>query len=147
MSPGADSVTMEVRGLDALIRRLDKAPVRKFANEALEKSTKAVHKRLSGYTQTFPRRRPQQKYIRTFMLKGSIKFIIRPFGASSSGEGRVYTGLDYAPYVLGHASQTRIFADRWWTEKSVAEEMAPVVGKHFSEALDKAAKAIAGGVI
>ncbi len=145
MSPGTDAVTMEVRGLDALIRRLDKAPVRKFANEALEKSTKAVHKRLSGYTQTFPPRRPQQKYIRTFALKGSIKYTIKRFGAS--GEGRVHTGLDYAPYVMGHASQTRIFAGRWWTEKGVAEEMSPVVKDHFSEALDKVAKAIGGGVI
>lgn len=142
MSPGADSVTMEIRGLDPLIRRLGKAPVRKFANEALTKSTKAVHKRLSGYTQTYPRRRPRQKYIRTFELKGSIRFIIKPFGAS--GEGRVHTELDYAPYVLGHASQARIHAGRWWTEKSVAQEMAPTVVKHFDEALDKVAKAIAG---
>lgn len=145
MSPGADSVTMEIRGLDALLRRLDKAPVRKFANEALEKSTKAVHRRLSSYTQTYPPRRPQQKYIRTFALKDDIKFAIKPFGAS--GEGRVYTGIEYAPRVMGHASQGRIFAGRWWTDKSVAEEMIPVVVKHFEEALDKTAKAIAGGVI
>ena len=141
----ADAVTIEVRGLDALIRRLDKAPVRKFANEALTDSVKAVHKRLSEYTQTKPPRRPQQTYIRTFTLRDSIQFSVKPFGAS--GEGRVYTALDYAPYVMGHDSQTHIFAGRWWTEQSVAEEMLPVMINFFSEALDKVAKAIAGGII
>ena len=141
----ADAVTMEIRGLDALIRRIDKAPVRKFANDALTDSTKAVHERLSEYTQSRPPRRPQQTYIRTFTLKDSIQFTIKPFG--TSGEGKVHTALDYAPYVMGHDSQTHIFAGRWWTEKSVAEEMRPIVINFFSDALDKVAKAIAGGII
>jgi len=141
----ADAVTMEVRGLDALIRRLDQAPVRKLANKALTESTKAVHKRLSGYTQTVPPRLPNQKYIRTFALKDSINFTVKPFGAS--GEGRVYTGIEYAPRVIGHQSQGRLFAGRWWTEKSVAEEMTPVVIKHFQDAVDGVAKAIAGGTV
>ncbi|KKL14358.1 hypothetical protein LCGC14_2516500, partial [marine sediment metagenome] len=125
--------------------RLDKAPVRKEANVALTKSTKAVHQRLSGYTQTHPPRRPQQTYIRTFTLKDSIQFSIKPFG--TSGEGRIFTALDYAPPVMGHDSQTEMFAGRWWTEKSVAEEQMPIIINYFNEALGKVAQAIAGGVI
>jgi len=141
----ANAVIMEARGLDALIRRLDKAPVRKEANVALTKSTKAVHARLSEYTQTHPPRRPQQTYIRTFTLKETIRFSIKLFG--KDGEGKVFTELDYAPYVMGHDRQTQVFAGRWWTEQSVAEEMAPVVINYFNEALEKVAQAIAGGII
>lgn len=141
----ADAVVLEIRGLDALIRRLDKAPVRKEANIALTKSTKVVHQRLSRYTQTHPPRRPQQTYIRTFTLRESIQFSIKPFGAS--GEGRIFTALDYAPPVMEHDSQTEMFAGRWWTDRSVAEEMTPIVINFFSDALGRLAKNIAGGVI
>jgi len=141
----AGAVTLEVRGLEALIHRLDKAPVRRFANEALTGSTKVVHARLSEYTQTYPPRRPQQTYIRTFTLKDSIQFSIKPFG--TSGEGRIFTALDYAPPVVSHESQTEIFAGRWWTEKSVAEEQIPIIINYFNEALNKVAQAIAGGLI
>jgi len=141
----ADAVTMEIRGLDALIRRLDKAPVKKWANEALTDSVKAVHERLSEYTQTKPPKPSGSTYIRTFTLKDSIQFSITPFG--TSGEGRIYTALDYAPYVIGHESQVALHMGRWWTEKSVAEEMKPIVINYFSEALDKVAQAIAGGII
>lgn len=141
----ASAVTLEVRGLDALIRRIDQAPVREQANIALTKGTKAVHRRLSTYTQTDPPRRPQQTYIRTFTLKESIHFSVKPFG--TSGEGRIFTALPYAPPVMGHADQTWVFAGRWWTEKSVAEEMMPVVINYFVEGMGKVAHAIAGGVI
>jgi len=141
----ADAVTLEIRGLDALIRRIDQAPVQKWANEALAESTKAVHERLSEYTQTKPPKPAGSTYIRTFTLKDSIQFTIKPFG--TSGEGRVYTALDYAPYVIGHESQVALHMGRWWTEKSVAEEMRPIVISYFSEALDKVAKAIAAGTI
>ena len=141
----ADAVVMEVRGLGVLLRRIDKAPVRKLANEALTESTKAVHKRLSEYTQTKPPKPSGSTYIRTFILKDSVQFNIKPFG--TSGEGRVYTGLDYAPYVIGHENQATIHMGRWWTEKSVADEMMPVVVSYFSDALDKVARLIAGGII
>ena len=138
----ADAVVMEIRGLDALIRRLDAAPVQKLANEALTDSTKAVHERLSGYTQSKPPKPSGSTYIRTFTLKDSIQFTVKPFG--QSGEGRVYTALDYAPYVIGHESQVTLHMGRWWTEKSVADEMIPIVISYFSEAMDKVAQAIAG---
>jgi len=144
----SNAVTLEIRGLDALIRRIDQAPVRKEANVALTKSTKAVHQRLSGYTQTYPPRRPQQTYIRTFTLKGSIHYLVESLGVpGKSGKGWIYTFLEYAPPVMGHGRQTETFADRWWTEKSVAEEMMPVVINYFVEGMDKVAKAIAGGII
>ncbi len=139
----ADAVVMEIRGLDALLSRLDKAPVQKLANEALTESTKVVHQRLSRYTQSYPPKPSGSTYIRTFTLRDSIQFTVKPFGAS--GEGRVYTALDYAPYVIGHESQVALHMGRWWTEKSVAEEMRPIVISYFSEAMDKVAQAIAGG--
>lgn len=146
MSPTPENTSViEIKGLDALLRRIDKAPVKKLANKALAEATKAVHKRLSGYTQTFPIRRPGQKYVRTFTLKGSIVFAVQPFG--TSGEGRVSTALGYAPYVMGHDSQSRVHAGRWWTDQSVAEEMTPTVVDLFAEAADGIASAIAGTVI
>ena len=145
----ADAVTIEIRGLDAIVHRLNAGTVQKFANEALGKSTVAVHTRLSEYTQTYPRGTGRvPPYIRTFTLKESIQFSVTPLGAAgTSGEGRIYTALDYAPAVIGHESQMAIHMGRWWTEQSVAEEMLPTVIGYFSEAMDKAGQEIAGVVI
>ena len=139
----ADAATIEIRGLDALVRKLgDSAAFKREMISALENSVEIVHDRLSGYTQTDPPRLPNQVYIRTFTLQESIDAHV----FRDDLEGVVATDLEYAPRVMGHESQGPLFAGRWWTEKSVAEEMLPQVVKEFEDAADRIAAGISGGI-
>ena len=140
----ADAATIEIRGLDALRRELgNDAAFKREIIAALEKSTEIVHDRLSSYTQTDPPRLPNQVYVRTFALQESIDAHV----FRDDLEGVVATDLEYAPRVMGHESQEPLFAGRWWTEKSVAEEMLPKVVEEFEEAADKVAARISGGIM
>jgi len=133
----ADTVTVEIEGLDELIGRLGKAPtlVRKLAGDAMEKSVAVVHRKLA----TYPSPPPASTYRRTGTLGRSITTKVE----RSKFTGEVGTNLRYAPYVIG-AEQAAMHRGRWQTVTSVAEELKPQIEGFFREANEELARELAG---
>ena len=123
------TVTMEVQGLDALIRRFGKGNliVRQEAGDALEKGVVLLHRKLAGYTQNTPPKPPGSMYVRTFTLARTFTHKVE----RSKFLGRVGTNLHYGPYVMSKSGQAAIHRGRWYTVESVGEEQTPVINGYF----------------
>lgn len=137
------TITIESKGLTELHQRFRESPywVKKLTQDALGKSAKSVWNRLRNYTQTVPE--PRGDYVRTFRLKRSAMYEVD----SAKLEARIFAHGGVAPYaakVWGYDTQIEIHQGRWWTNKSVAESMRGVIGKHFMEAARNLEKALAG---
>ncbi len=135
---------MQVKGLDEFIQRLDNAETWFFeeAGEAMSESVDVVHTRLSEYTQEVPPKPKDSKYIRTFELMGSIGK-----GWTALRDkivGWATSDLDYAPLVMGEASQVPLHRGRWWTQQDVAEEKLAQVRGLFAAAMQRFTQRIRG---
>lgn len=135
---------MQVKGLDEFIQRLDNAETWFFeeAGEAMSESVDIVHTRLSKYTQEVPPKPEGSKYIRTFELMGSIGK-----GWTALRDkivGWATSDLDYAPLVMGEASQVPLHRGRWWTQRDVAEEKVAEVRGLFAAAMQRFARRMRG---
>ena len=141
------TVTIEVRGLDVLQQKFKAAPalIQKHGRPALKKAAKFTKDALRSYTQTAPPKPRDSKYVRTFTLKRSIRYKTKALKRGL--EAIVYADpaiADYAHKVIGHGTQEGggqpPFSARWWTNKSTAEAVAPIIEKYFAEAIANVAK-------
>lgn len=136
----ASTVTIQIDGLDSLLRNFIRGPatVQQQIGGALDESVAILHHELSYYTQDYPRQR-ESAYVRTGTLQRSIMKEVdyRRF------KGRVFTDLDYAPAVIGKGTQWTMHQQMgWWTNESVAREKLPEVVQIFTDANQEVAKAL-----
>lgn len=139
------TVTIEVYGLRELQERFKNSPqlIQKHGRPALKKAAKFTKNALRSYTATAPPPTPGPgpKYVRTFTLKRSIRY--RTKALKRGLEAVIYSDpaiADYGPLVLGYDTQMDIHKGRWWTNKSTAEAVAPIIEKYFAEAIANVAK-------
>lgn len=133
-------VTVTIQGLEPLIQNFSQGAslVQQRVGEALDKGTAILWERLRGYTQDYPRGR-ESFYVRTFELQRSIVQEVN----YQQFKGRVYSGLDYAPFVIGHGQQWEMHqAMGWWSNESVAQEKLPEIVQIFEDANLKVAEAL-----
>lgn len=137
----ASTVTVEIRGLAELQAKLNRAPavVDKMIYAELGRSAKGIHKRLFTYTQSHPEKPYGSRYERTFKLMHSGQY------RAYKREARIWSPLDYAGAVLGYNTQIDIHAGRWWTNKTVVDEMADWIKQNFAQGMERLAKSIGGG--
>lgn len=135
---------IQVKGLDELIQRLDNAETVFYeeAGEAMSESVDIVHTRLSVYTQEVPSKPQDSTYIRTFTLMGSIGKGWQILHDKIVGWAA--SDLDYAPDVMGAASQIPLHQGRWWTQRDVAEEKLAQVRGFFAAAMQRFAQRMTG---
>ena len=116
-------VEVRVSGIDELNRRMNHISSRlpSVMAGAVEQSTGMIHERLAGYTQDYPPKPEGSTYERTFRLQESVEEEV------NESSGRVFSNLEYAPAVMGAASQIPLHQGRWWTQQDVANEMFPEV--------------------
>jgi len=136
-------ITIKSRGLTELCRRYHESPaiVQGLITLALTNSAGAVHKKLRTYTQSYPRQR-ESAYIRTFALMQSVDCKVE-LNTAWITAGR---GIDYASKVWGYDEQLEMHKHMgWWTNKSVAEDMRGVIGKHFVNSAKKMSEYLSGG--
>lgn len=144
-------VTIEVRGLAELQERFKNSPqlIQKHGRPALKKAAKFTKNALRSYTQTAPPkptpRAGRKPYVRTFTLKRSIRY--RTKALKRGLEATIYADpaiADYAHKVIGHGTQEGggepPHSERWWTNKTTAEAVAPIIEKYFAEAIANVAK-------
>jgi len=137
-------IKMQVKGLDEFIQRLDNAETWYFeeAGQAMSESVDIVHTRLSEYTQEVPPKPKDSTYTRTFLLKESID---KGWTAlRDKVVGWALSNLDYAPDVMGAASQIPLHQGRWWTQRDVAEEKLAQVRGLFAAAMQRFAQRMRG---
>ena len=97
-------VTVEVKGFDELASKLEAAPalVLAEAEDAGQRSLEALKPDLSSY----PPELPNQKYVRTFTLKGGWVDTPPEFQSMSSGfEVSLTNPTWYGPYVQEEGEQ------------------------------------------
>ena len=135
------TMTLEVQGLDALIRRFGKSKpiVRQEAGDALEKGVVLLHRKLAGYTQNTPSKPPGSTYDRTFTLARTFTHKVE----RSKFLGRVGTNLHYGPYVMSKSGQAAIHRGRWYTVESVGKEQMPVINGYFVMATENIVRRLA----
>lgn len=139
----ASTVTIEVYGLRELQERFKNSPqlIQKHGRPALKKAARFTKDALRTYTQTAPPKPTDSKYVRTFTLKRSIRY--RTKALKRGLEATIYSDpaiADYGPEVLGYDTQMDIHKGRWWTNKSTAEAVAPIIERYFAEAIANVAK-------
>lgn len=136
-------VTIELGHLAELQSKLARAPalIDKMIGEELERSAGGIHKRLFTYTQDYPQKPYGSLYERTFKLMHSGQYRVYKRSA------RIWSGLDYAGAVLGYDTQIDLHAGRWWTNKTVVDEMADWIGQNFAQGLKRVAESIGTGSV
>ena len=136
------SVTLEVQGLDALIRRFGTSNlvVREEAGDALEKGVALLHRKIAGYSQNTPSKPPGSTYDRTFTLARTFTHRVE----RSKFLGQVGTNLHYGPYVMSKSGQAAIHRGRWYTVESVGEEQMPTIEGYFAVATENIVRRLAG---
>jgi len=115
---------IQIQGLTALYAKLEnlsriEETLRPWGERTLKKA-----KEETDYTQSKPPRRPGQKYVRTFQLRGGWvdKIFITRNGITAE---RRNSGTPYGPFVMGRTAQTSIFSGRWPTDASIEQKIAP----------------------
>ena len=152
------NIRIRTRGLDELIRRMDKFPdqLNKGMEEAMGETLLVMTENIPGY----PPPPTGSEYRRTGTLG-------RTLGSSAGGgkagtpsiytvtqigggwEGRFGTNLEYAPYVIGDKStigisQAKQHQGRWWLLSSVAEKAMQKIERTWQRMADAMAKFLEG---
>jgi hypothetical protein len=126
------SDVIEFRGLDELIKRMQKYPdeLRKKTRTAMTAAILALWENVPPY----PSPPEDSTYERTGTLGRTLGggmeggnsgqpevFTIRELGAGNL-EGHFGSNLDYAPFVVGDEVQAEQHKGRWWTMKTIADK-------------------------
>ena len=134
----AESVTITVEGLDALLKRFGTA--NKVVNAEIEKAMKKSVLYLQSKVAVYPPPPPTSTYRRTGTLGRSITSEVR--GSRAEIEGVVGTNIPYARYVIGPAQP--IYMKHWKTLRQHADEQKGKVEEFFAQAGEEIVKELAG---
>ena len=124
-------VSIEIRGLDQLMARMQAYPdrLRRAIRSTMDSSLLTLWENVPSY----PPPPENSRYRRTGNLGRSLGsgmeggrlgnkpdiYEVKQLGAA--WEGRFGSELEYAPHVIGDNTQADVHAGRWWTIKNIAE--------------------------
>ena len=147
------SETIEIKGLDELIRRMKAYPgkLRDLTEEHMRAAMTTLWENVPPYPpppdgSTYTRQGTLGRTLGSSEAGGkgggqpSI-YEVRPLGGGY--EGRFGTNLSYAPYVIGDESQARHMS-HWWTMKNIAAKSAEKIQGQFRQLADKLAAFLEG---
>ncbi len=115
---------IQIQGLPELYRKLDNLTHIEDALRPWGERTLKTAKKETDYTHSKPPRRPGQKNIRTFRLRGGWVDRISITRGGITAE-RSNSGTPYGPFVMGRNTQTSVFVGRWPTDASIEQKIAP----------------------
>lgn len=126
-------MTFQIRGLDALFRKLNAIQSQDILIPPLQRAMVRVQGTLSRY----PPARPASTYIRTNEL--GRHWTHTPVSRIPSGvSGRVGNNMIYAPYVQSSLRQATIHQGIWVTDEEAIQRNAAPIIRDFEYAIDKA---------
>lgn len=151
-------MSIEIRGLDRLIRKLGKVAATEVMVKPMGRSVLRLQRRMQEYPpQLAPVQGPASRPVRFSTSAGrQVEFIARrrkpyrrtgTYGrrwtfritASSGGlQGRVGNNTRYAPYVGSEQQQAAFHRGRWNTDERVIRQEAPGILADFQREIDRA---------
>ena len=126
------SVSIDIKGVDELIRKLGTIGAMKTLRPAMKDSVNLLHQSTGRY----PPPRAGSSYVRTDVLKNSYTTKIETTPRSMIG--KVGTNLGYAPFVQSHQFQAWMHKGRWPTDLDIMEKNRPAIVAKFEQAINKA---------
>jgi len=134
---------IEVIGDKRLFRLLRQMPdqIDRATTRAIDRTLTVIERaQILKYTAgSHPSQPPNTKYIRTFRLqRSSMRAITR---IRNPVEGRWWSDLDYAKYVIGERQdQAAIHAGRWMNLEEVTKEAAQALSRFINAEIDEVVK-------
>lgn len=124
------SFSIELIGNVELAARLDPARLESVISQALPGMGADVQR----MAQVYPPELPNQRYRRTFALRGSWR-------QRRAGPTELHVesaGVVYAPWVQGAPTQARIHRGRWQTDEGIARAYEPTAQRQIERAIQAA---------
>jgi len=125
-------MSIELRGLDALYRKLGNAVANRTLRPAMEHAVKLVQRDMADY----PAQRAGSTYRRTGTL--GRRWTTKVSYGSSGVQGKVGNNTKYGPYVQSERFQSRIHRGRWQTDEQVLERDTEKITGLLQDTIDKA---------
>ncbi len=125
-------VSIQIKGIDELIRKLGKAEGMKHLRPPMQRSVY----RLQGRVAQYPAQRPNSTYRRTGTL--GRKWTSKIEQSSTSITGKVGNNTEYAPLVQSYQFQARIHRGLWQTDRYVMETEYRTIIRDFESAISEA---------
>jgi len=125
------SFTVELKGLDDVLKRLDEKKILDAAEAGMKRGVLYVHSTVPPY----PPAPPNSTYRRT----GTLGREITTKTERSAGNilGIIGAAAPYAPLVIGEDTQAWMHAGRWWTLHSVVRKAADRVAGFIRDEVSK----------
>lgn len=124
---------IEIKGLDKLFVKLDRAAAIDTLVPPMERGTKRLQRRMQEY----PPSPAKSKYVRTGTY--GRRWTTPPLERSASGlVGRAGNNVGYAPFVGSEQFQARVHRGRWNTDAKIVKDEEPAILADFQQAIDKA---------
>lgn len=125
------SFTVELKGLDDVIKRLDSKAIMDAAEAGMARGVLYVHSTVPPY----PPPPPNSTYRRT----GTLGREITTKTERSAGNimGFIASATQYAPFVISEDTQAWMHQGRWWTLHDVLRKAADRVSDFIREEVQK----------
>jgi hypothetical protein len=126
------SFTVELKGLDDVLKKLDSERMRAAAERGMGKGVTHVHQNIPAY----PAPPPNSTYRRTGTLGRSIT--TKTERTAGNILGIIGSNTDYAPVVISENTQAPVHQGRWWTLHEVVRKAADKVADFIRAEVDVA---------
>lgn len=145
-------MSIEIRGLEQLYRKLDKVAATATLVKPMQRSVMRLQRRMQEYPPPLtprqgplgPRASRRQASVRNF--RGGYRrtgtygrrWTTRVTTEAGGLQGKVGNNVAYGPYVGSRQYQAKIHAGRWNTDQSVLDQETPGILADFQKTIDQA---------
>jgi hypothetical protein len=126
------AVTIEIRGVDALIARLGKVEGTRILEPPMQRAVLRIQRDMQEY----PQQRAGSTYRRTGTLGRKWTKKVRQEGEYLTG--RVGNNTSYGPFVQSRQFQARVHRGRWQTDAQVVNRNMDAIVGDFEAAIRRA---------
>lgn len=143
-------MSIEIKGLDKLYRKLDKAAAKQTLVKPMQRTTLRLQRRMQEYPPALPprqgpvSRRTSRRGARNFRLgykrTGTYgkRWTTRVMSSGDGLVGKVGNNVKYGPYVGSKQFQARVHQGRWNTDDQVVREEQAAIVADFAREIDRA---------
>lgn len=128
-------MSVEIRGLDRLIRKLGKVEGTSRLEKPMRRSVLRLQRRMQEYPPVL-RAVSEGGYRRTGTY--GRRWAVRVTKSGSGLQGKVGNNTRYGPFVGSERFQARVHRGRWNADAQVVRQEAPGILADFQQAIDKA---------
>ena len=126
------NVTIQIKGVDELIRKLGKVEGTKHLRQPMQRAVYRLQARMAQY----PAQRTNSSYRRTGTL--GRKWTSKIEQGNGIIRGKVGNNTEYAPLVQSYQFQARIHRGLWQTDRYVVDTEYRTIVRDFENAISEA---------